>query len=122
MSQLTRFLIAGGATVGLYVGGVWLGTEVMGLPARPVNIVFYILATAISFALAYVWVFTSQAKKSSALFRYLLLQAFGVICNVLWLEAGLRFTPFYPWLIAAAYFAFWPLISFTAQRRYIFKG
>ena len=121
MTQLTRFLIAGGATVGLYVGGVWLGTEVLNLPARPVNIFFYVLATSISFALAYIWVFTSQAKKLSALFRYLLLQAFGVACNAAWLEAGLRLTPFFPWVIAAAYFAVWPFISFTVQRKYIFK-
>lgn len=121
MSQLSRFLIAGGGTVGLYVGGVWLGTEVMNLPVRPVNIFFYVLATAISFALAYIWVFTSQAKKSSALLRYILLQTFGVVCNAAWLEAGLRFTPLYPWIIAAAYFAVWPFISFSVQRKYIFK-
>lgn len=121
MTQLGRFIIAGASTVGLYVGGVWFGTEIMSLPARPVNIVFYMLATAISFALAYVWVFTSQAKKTRALSRYLLLQALGVICNAAWLEVGLRFTPLYPWIIAAAYFAVWPFISFTLQRKYIFK-
>lgn len=121
MSQLTRFLIAGGATVALYVGGVWFGTEMMSLPARPVNIFFYVLATVISFVLAYMWVFSSQANKGRALFRYLLLQGFGVILNALWLEAGLRFTPLYPWIIAAAYFAVWPFISFTVQRRYVFS-
>ena len=120
MSQLLRVLIAGTATVGLYVGGVWLGTEVLHLPARPVNIGFYILATAISFVLAYIWVFTSQASKQSALMRYILLQVFGIICNAAWLEAGLRFTPLYPWIIAAAYFAIWPFISFTVQRKFIF--
>jgi len=121
MGELTRFLIAGGTTVGFYVGGVWLGTEVMSLPPRPVNIVFYILATTFSFILAYVWIFTSSANKKTALIRYLILQAFGVACNMLWVEAGLRFTAFYPWIIAAAYFAFWPFISFTVQRQYIFK-
>ena len=120
MSQLSRFLIAGGATVGLYVGGVWFGTEVMSLPARPVNIFFYALATAISFVLAYKWIFTSTASKKSALLGYLALQAFGVVFNAAWLEVGLRFTPLFPWVIAAAYFAIWPFLSFTVQRKYIF--
>lgn len=120
MGQLSRFLIAGVGTVGLYVGGVWFGTEIMSLPARPVNVFFYLLALALSFTLAYVWIFSSTASKKSALFRYTLLQIFGVVCNALWLEAGLRFTPLLPWIIAAAYFAIWPFISFKAQQKYIF--
>ena len=121
MSPFIRFLIAGGATVGLYVGGVWFGTDMMGLPTRPVNWFFYVLATSISFVLAYLWVFTSSAKRGQALFRYILLQLFGVILNTLWVEGGLRFTLLYPWVIAASYFAIWPFLSFTAQRHYIFK-
>lgn len=121
MSQLARFLIVGGTTVAFYVGGVWFGTEVMALPARPVNIFFYVLTTIIAFVLAYIWVFSSQANKGRALVRYFMLHGCGVILNALWLEAGLRFTPLYPWIIAAAYFAFWPFISFTIQRRYVFS-
>jgi len=107
-SQIARFLIAGMGTVGLYVGGVWFGTDILNLPARGVNAVFYVLATAISFALNYRWVFTSNTKAGSALFRYLLLQAFGIILNFSWVEAGLRFTQLYPWIIAASYFVIWP--------------
>lgn len=121
MNELGRFLVAGGSTVALYVGGVWLGTDVLSLPVRPVNIFFYVLATAISFALAYKWVFTSKANPAGALGRYLILQAVGVVCNVLWVEGGLRFTSAYPWIIAAAYFAIWPFLSFTVQRRFIFR-
>lgn len=120
MNQIARFIIAGGATVGLYVGGVWFGTDVLGLPVRPVNITFYILATAISFALSYIWVFQSSAKASGAITRYLILQAVGVVLNALWVEGGLRLTPLYPWVIAATYFAVWPFISFTVQRRFVF--
>ncbi|XPH49049.1 GtrA family protein [Litorimonas sp. RW-G-Af-16] len=61
MSQLSRFLIAGVGTVGLYIGGVWWGTEIAGFPPRAVNWVFYILATGISFLLAYLWIFKSKA-------------------------------------------------------------
>lgn len=111
----------GGATVGLYVGGVWFGTEIMSLPARPVNIFFYVVSTLIAFVLAYLWVFTSKANKSTALFRYFLLHGTGVFINAAWLELGLRFTPLYPWIIAAAYFAVWPFISFTVQRKFIFS-
>jgi len=120
-SQIARFLIAGMGTVGLYVGGVWFGTDILNLPARGVNAVFYVLATAISFALNYRWVFTSNAKAGSALFRYLLLQAFGIILNFSWVEAGLRFTQLYPWIIAASYFVIWPFLSFNIQKRVIFN-
>ena len=121
MSSLSKFLIAGTATVGLYVGGVWLGTDILHWPVRPVNIVFYALATAISFALNYIWVFSSKTNAAAAIGRYLLLQGLGAILNYLWLEGGLRFTPLYPWIIAAAYFTIWPFISFTVQRQFIFK-
>ncbi|WP_409432889.1 GtrA family protein [Litorimonas sp. RW-G-Af-16] len=121
MSQLSRFLIAGVGTVGLYIGGVWWGTEIAGFPPRAVNWVFYILATGISFLLAYLWIFKSKAPPVGALLGYILLQVGGIIFNTLWVEAGLRFTGLYPWVIAATYFAIWPFLSFTAQRHYIFK-
>lgn len=82
---------------------------------------FYVLATSISFVLAYKWVFGSTAHKGKAVFRYLLLQLFGIILNYAWMEAGLRFTSFYPAIIAAAYFIVWPFISFTTQQKFIFK-
>ena len=121
MNQFTRFLINGGATVGLYVGGVWFGTEIAGLPARPVNWVFYALATLVSFVFAYRWVFSSDTGQGQALFRYILLALFGAGLNSLWMEGGLRFTPLLPWMIAAAYFLIWPFISYSVQRHYIFK-
>jgi len=121
MTPFVRFLIMGGITVGLYVGGVWFGTEVMGLPPRLVNIFFYVLSTLIAFVLAYLWVFTSQANKGRALMLYLLLHGCGVFVNAAWPEAGLRFTSLYPWIIAAAYFLVWPFFSFTIQKKYIFK-
>ena len=120
-SQIARFLIAGGGTVGLYVGGVWFGTYILGLPTRPVNVVFYVLATAISFALNYRWVFTSNSSAGSAFIPYLLLQGFGVILNFSWVEIGLRFTQLYPWIIAASYFVIWPFLSFNIQKRVIFN-
>ncbi|WP_418152459.1 hypothetical protein [Litorimonas sp. RW-G-Af-16] len=60
-----------------------------------------------------------------ALLGYILLQVGGIIFNTLWVEAGLRFTGLYPWVIAATYFAIWPFLSFTApatlylQMRYL---
>ena len=121
MSQFGRFLLAGSATVGLYVGGVWFGTDLMSWPPRQVNIFFYVLATTISFCLAYLWIFNSKANVNNAMTRYLILQALGVVFNYLWLEAGLRFTSLYPWLIALSYFSIWAVLSFTAQRLYVFK-
>jgi len=64
--QLSRYLIAGAGTVGLYVGGVWFFTEIMNWPARPVNAVLYIIATALSFLFNYKWVFKSDAKAGGA--------------------------------------------------------
>ena len=116
-----RFIINGGATICLYVGGVWYGTQIAGLPARPVNWFFYALATLISFTFAYRWVFTSSAQKRSALLRYILLALFGLGLNTLWMEGGLRFTPILPWIIAAAYFLIWPFLSYSVQRHYVFK-
>jgi len=120
-SQIGRYLAAGFGTVGLYVGGVWLGTEIIGLPVRPTNAVLYSLATLISFMLNYKWVFASKASAGNALFFFILLQVFGVILNVGWVEAGLRFTTLYPWIIAATYFVIWPFLSFTVQKRVIFN-
>ena len=121
MNQFTRFLINGGATVGLYVGGVWFGTEIADLPVRAVNWFFYALATLISFIFAYRWVFSSSAKQGPALLRYVLLALFGLGLNTLWMEGGLRFTPILPWIIAAAYFLIWPFLSYSVQRHYVFK-
>lgn len=120
-TPLVRYLTAGAATVGLYVGGVWFGTEILNLPARPVNAFFYVTATAISFALNYMWVFRATVNVKGAIINFLLLQGFGVIFNLSWVEVGLRFTPFYPWIIAATYFAIWPFLSFTIQKRFIFN-
>ncbi|WP_427453610.1 GtrA family protein [Litorimonas sp. WD9-15] len=119
--QLGRYLTAGLGTVALYVGGVWFGTEILHLPVRPTNVVLYIAATALSFALNYKWVFASKTSAGRSLFLFLLLQAFGVLLNIIWVEAGLRLTHLYPWIIAATYFAIWPFLSFAVQKRYIFN-
>jgi len=121
MTQISRYLTAGGAMVGFYVGGVWIGTEVFNLPARPINITLYVTATLISFMLAYKWVFAATVNPRRALVLFSLLQVGGVILNALWLEAGLRFTPLYPWIIAASFFIFWPFLSYRIQQGYIFK-
>jgi putative flippase GtrA len=120
-SQIGRYLTGGLGTVGLYVGGVWFGVEVLDLPARPINAGFYILATAIAFTLNSKWVFASKTSARTSLILFLLLQGFGVVLNIAWVEAGLRFTTLFPWIIAAAYFAIWPFLSFTIQKRYIFN-
>lgn len=120
-SQIGRYLTAGLGTVGLYVGGVWFGTDVLGLPTRPTNAALYILATVISFALNYRWVFASNSSARKTLFLFLGLQLFGIGLNMIWVEAGLRFTPLFPWIIAATYFALWPFLSFAIQKRYIFN-
>lgn len=119
--QLSRYLVAGAGTVGLYVGGVWFLTEIIHWPARPVNAVLYIAATGLSFLFNYVWVFKSDAKAAGALAGFLILQGFGVLLNIAWVEAGLRFTSFYPWIIAASFFAAWPFLSFLIQRQFIFN-
>lgn len=119
--QLKRFLTAGLGTVGLYVGGVWFGTEILNLPARPVNAVLYVAVTFISFALNSKWVFASEASAKRTLVLYLLLQAVGVGLNIGWVELGLRFTSLYPWIIAASYFVIWPFLSFNIQKRCIFN-
>jgi len=121
MTQLTRYLSAGTAMIIFYVGGVWLGTHIFGLPARPVNITFYVISTLISFTLAYKWVFAATVNPRRALVLFSLLQVGGIILNALWLEAGLRFTPLYPWIIAASFFIFWPFLSYRVQQGYIFK-
>ena len=121
MNQLTRFLTSGSAVLAFYVSGVWLGTDVLNLPARPVNIVFYVTATFIAFAVAYKWVFTGSTNPKRALGLFLLWQFIGIILNALWVEAGLRFTNLVPWVIAASFFAFCPFLSFNVQRHFIFK-
>ena len=120
-SQIGRYLTAGFGTVGLYVGGVWFGTDILNLPVRPTNAGLYLVATLISFGLNYKWVFASQSNAGRALVLYGVLQAFGVILNLAWVEAGLRLTALYPWVIAATYFILWPFLSFTLQKRYIFN-
>ena len=120
-TQIRRYLTAGFGTVGLYVGGVWLGTDIFGFPVRPTNALLYGIATFISFALNYKWVFASKASAGRTLITFITLQAVGVILNIGWVEAGLRFTQLYPWIIAATYFLIWPLLSFTVQKRVIFN-
>ena len=114
-------MTAGFGMVGFYVGGVWFGTDILDLPVRPTNAVLYALATLISFALNYIWVFASKASAGNALVLFILWQGFGVFLNIGWVEAGLRFTALYPWIIAATYFLIWPLLSFTVQKRVIFN-
>ena len=107
--------------IAFYVGGVWLGTDIFGLPPRLVNIGFYVTATFISFVLAYKWVFAATGNPKRALALFLTLQLFGVGLNALWVEGGLRFTPLYPWVIAASFFIIWPFISYRIQKTYIFE-
>lgn len=121
MAQLIRFLTAGSGILIFYVGGVWIGTDILGWPARPVNISLYVLATFIAFAITYKWVFAARVNPKRALSLFLLWQFCGIILNALWVEAGLRFTAFYPWIIAASFFAIWPFLSYNVQRRFIFK-
>ena len=121
MQQISRYLTAGSAVIAFYVCGVWVGTDILGLPPRPVNISLYVTATFISFALAYKWVFAATGNPKRALILFCLLQLGGVIFNALWVEAGLRLTRIYPWIIAASFFAVWPFISYRLQRQYIFK-
>jgi putative flippase GtrA len=120
-SQVGRYLTAGFGTVGLYVGGVWLGTEILGLPVRPTNAALYVLATLVAFALNSKWVFASEASAGRTLVLFILLQILGVGLNIGWVEIGLRFTALYPWIIAASFFLIWPVLSFTVQKRYIFN-
>ena len=103
------------------MGGVWFGTEILDLPVRLTNAVLYLTATLIAFGLNYKWVFDSKSNAGRALVLFGVLQAFGVFLNLGWVEAGLRFTALYPWVIAATYFIFWPFLSFTLQKRYIFN-
>ncbi|MEP3655855.1 MAG: hypothetical protein ABJO36_13260 [Litorimonas sp.] len=65
--------------------------------------------------------FASKANAGGALVLFGLWQVFGVILNIGWVEAGLRFTVIYPWIIAATFFAIWPFLSFAIQKRYIFN-
>jgi putative flippase GtrA len=119
--QIKRYLLAGGFTVGLYVGGGWLGTQVFTLPVRPTNALLYITTTGLSFLLNYKWVFTSKANAGGALMSFIALQIFGILFNIIWVETGLRFTYLYPWIIAASFFAVWPVLSFTIQKHLIFN-
>jgi putative flippase GtrA len=121
MTPLQRFLLMGAAMVSLYVGSVWLGTNALGFPARPVNIVAYCGTTAVSFVITYRWVFASDVGKRRALTLYLLWQGVGIVLNALWMEAGLRFTDLLPWVIAAAYYVAWPFLSFRVQQRFVFN-
>ena len=104
-----------------YVGGVWIGTDILGLAPRPVNISVYVTATFISFMLAYKWVFAATGNPKRALVLFCTLQLGGIIFNALWVEAGLRLTQIYPWIIAASFFAVWPFISYRIQQKYIFQ-
>ena len=118
---LRRFLIMGAAMVSLYVGGVFWGTQILDLPARPVNVFFYVVTTAVAFIITYQWVFGSDAGARHALPRYLLWQGVGIALNALWMEGGLRFTPLFPWVIAAIYYVVWPFLSFRVQQRFVFN-
>ncbi|MEP6342199.1 MAG: GtrA family protein [Maricaulaceae bacterium] len=121
MKQISRYLTAGTAVIIFYVSGVWIATDILGLPPRPVNISLYVTATFISFALAYKWVFAATGNPKRALILFCALQLGGIGFNALWVEAGLRFTKIYPWIIAASFFAVWPFISYRIQRQYIFQ-
>jgi len=121
MKQVSRYLTAGIFMIALYVGSVWVSTEILEFPARAANFIIYVACTLISFTLAYKWVFAATVNPRRALVLFSLLQVGGIILNALWLEAGLRFTPLYPWIIAASFFIFWPFLSYRIQQGYIFK-
>ena len=120
-AQVWRYILAGMISVGVYVGGVWLGTDVLGLPVRLVNIGFYILSSLVAYGFNAKWVFESRAPARETLAPFMLMRGFGVILNIGWVEAGLRWTSLYPWVLAASFFAVWPLIAFIIQKRVIFK-
>jgi len=122
LKRFLKFIGAGAGTVGLYIFGVWFGSEILGLPVLPLNVVLYTLASLASFAINYKWVFAAESGAGQALFRYGMLQVAGIVMNAIWVEAGLRLTNLWPWVIAATWFILWPLLSYAVQRRLVFTS
>ena len=121
-AQFLKYSICGIATVTFYVGGVSVMTRATPFSDLWINSVFYALATVLGYTLNYFWSFQSTGQHRTAFTKYLAVAAVGVGLNFLAVrfmisKIGLSVT-----LSAFIFSAVWPIVSFAAQKYFVYRA
>jgi putative flippase GtrA len=116
-----RFIVVGALSVGIYVGGVALLHRVVGMGPEVANVIAYLAGTLLNYFLNFYWSFQSNRSHQAAVWRFILVQAFGVVLNTLYVWAMLRFVAMPVEIVAISFTVIWPFFSFFALRYWAFR-
>lgn len=119
--QLLKYLIVGGGITALYLGGVLLGSYFTDFPPLWVNSFFYILSAIVGYLLNYYWAFKADGQHLITLVKYTVVACAGIALNALYVWIMLRIFPVPLVVISFSFAAMWPLVSFFAQKHFVYK-
>jgi putative flippase GtrA len=116
-----RFIIVGALSVGTYVGGVALLHRVLEMGPAVANVIAYLAGTLLNYFLNFYWSFQTNRSHQAAVWRYVLLQGFGVVLNTVYVAAMLALFSIPLELAALSFTVIWPFFSFFALRYWAFR-
>ena len=116
-----RFVVVGTLSVAIYVGGAALLHRALGMGPEIANVIAYLAATLVNYVLNFYWSFQTNRSHQAALWRYILLLAFGVVLNTLYVSAMLALFSMPLELAALSFMVLWPFFSFFALRYWAFR-
>ena len=116
MGSGARYLVTGGATVAIYIGGVAVGHRLIGLDGAVANVIAYAVATAFNYVMNFHWSFRTKRSHSQALWRYLALSGCGLVLNAVYVPVVVRLFSVSYETAAFTFSALWPLVSFFSLR------
>lgn len=121
LGAVFKYLTIGIGVTLLYIGGTTLTVTVLKWPTLLCNSGFYALSTILSYLANYYWSFKSGASHGKAFAKYLSVALAGFALNALFIY-GLSVVLSVPiWMSTTAFSGLWPLVSFFAQKNFVFR-
>ena len=119
---LARFAIVGFIATGVHIGTAWVLIGQMQLPPLLANLLAFSVAFGLSFLGHYVWVFRSRRDWRSALGRFFLVAACGLLLNNVVLVWILRSRLLSPELSVAVSAFVIPVLTYVLNRAWTFAS
>jgi len=116
-----KYLIIGSAVYVFYIVGTSLSVEIFDQPIMFSNIIFYILSIFLAYIANYYWSFQSSQKHKLAFIKYVAVSIIGLSINAVFIYSLSVIFAAPIWLSTTAFSALWPIISFIAQKKFVYK-
>ncbi len=107
--------------MGVYIGSLWIMVHWSSLPGGGANIVAYSLATLLNYFLNFYWSFGSKQTHGLASTKFLTLVLVGLISNSVFVSTLTQLGGVSLLLAATLFSVIWPLVSFSAQKIWVFR-